>query len=92
MSDTLKHYPVDCPYCDKVFGNPESQTLRDLERENAELRQALKHIAYPLKAMQEDADRKGFQIDGRMAVQVSEDANYLREVAKKALSQKEGES
>jgi hypothetical protein len=66
--------------------------IGDLERENAELRQALKHIANPLKAIKDDADRRGYTINGQMAVQLSENANYLQGVARKALSRKEGES
>jgi len=61
-----------------------------LTAENARLRQALQKIANPIGYFQEYAKQEGRQIDGHMAVQISNDAGWLKSEAAKALSNGDG--
>lgn len=47
--------------------------------------EALSEIAFPIMAIQLRAERDGMQVNGVMAVQIASDANYLRDIARKAL-------
>lgn len=49
------------------------------------LERSLNKIANPVAAMQTEADEKGQYLDGPMAVVLSEDANWLKDVARTAL-------
>lgn len=46
---------------------------------------ALKDIADPIRALQAEADAAGARLDGAAAVNLMNDANWLRDKAKKAL-------
>lgn len=62
---------------------------KELQQENARLREALDRIARPVWWMQEDQKRKTGSINGvsgGMAVALSESAEYLKGIAKEALS------
>ena len=50
------------------------------------LEEALQEIADPLKFMRQRAEAAGDKLDGFVAVQLANDANYLRGIASKALS------
>lgn len=62
--------------------------MKTLQKENARLREALDRIARPIWWMQEDQKRKTGSINGIngvMAIALSESAEYLKGIAKKAL-------
>ena len=64
-------------------------TFEDMERENSRLREALDRIARPVWWMQEDQKRKTGSINGvngGMAVALSESVEYLKGIARDALS------
>lgn len=50
------------------------------------LREALEHIANPVKAFQDYADKEGRVLDGAMALRLRDDGGYLSGVAKDALA------
>lgn len=61
-----------------------------VERENSRLREALDRIARPIWWMQEDQKRATGSINGicgGMAISLSESHEYLKEIARDALSQ-----
>lgn len=63
--------------------------FEDMERENSRLREALDRIVRPVWWMQEDQKRKTGSINGisgGMAVALSQDAEYLKSIARDALS------
>lgn len=51
-----------------------------------ELIEKLDRIANPITWIQIDARNDGTEIDGRMAVALASDANYLRDIADRALA------
>lgn len=69
------------------------EDLRDWQSENAELknenerlREALKRIHNPISVMRKDAEETGGQLNGWIAIQLSNDANYLKSIAYSALN------
>jgi hypothetical protein len=50
------------------------------------LKNALEEIVDPIKFMQDRAKAEGMQLDGRVAVSLAENANYLQGIARKALA------
>jgi hypothetical protein len=60
---------------------------RHLKNRNAKLVEALKGIANPIRHFQETVEREGMQLNGQMAVQLSNSADYLKEIAEKAIEQ-----
>jgi len=60
-----------------------------MEREVKRLRAVLEDIADPLKKLEADCKAKGddYELDGTMTMLLINDPNWLREKAKKALSQ-----
>lgn len=57
--------------------NPQAEVLR--------LRVALDEIASPIPFMHKRAEAEGGKLDGRMAVELSDDANFLKAIAREAL-------
>ena len=55
-----------------------------------ELLEALEQVAYPLECMKAKADREGAQLNGQAALALSDDANYLKEIARKVIANLEG--
>lgn len=53
--------------------------------------EALREIASPIEYMQKRAEQDGAMIDGQMAVRLSNDADYLKSIAAKALSAIKGD-
>ncbi|WAJ27592.1 hypothetical protein [Antarcticirhabdus aurantiaca] len=49
------------------------------------LKAALERIVNPIGFMQKQAEATGFKLDGHMAMTLSNDANYLKGIAQKAL-------
>lgn len=49
-------------------------------------REALERIADPLTVMRRDAEAIGRRLEGRVAYALSNDPNYLKEIARKALA------
>lgn len=52
-----------------------------------ELLEALEKIAYPIKHFQEQAEKEGCKLDGRAAIALSNDANWLKGIAIAAIQQ-----
>jgi len=61
-------------------------SFNDLKAENTRLREALKQIVNPIKHFQETAEREGAQLNGQVAITLSNSAAYLKEIAEKALT------
>lgn len=51
-----------------------------------EYKKALEKIANPLKYLQDEAERDGCKLNGVMAAQLCNDANWLKSIATKALN------
>ena len=60
--------------------------LEQLKAQNAAYWGALDEIADPIKYMRKEADERGCNLDGGMAVALSGSASYLKSIAEKALS------
>ena len=52
-------------------------------------KQALQKIANPISFMREEAEKNGYKLDGVMAIKLSEDHNYLKEIARQAIEKVE---
>lgn len=48
---------------------------------------ALQKIANPIKYLQDEAEKEGARLDGYMAIQLTKDANFYQEIARKALEE-----
>jgi hypothetical protein len=73
-----------CPRCrTKDCNDPDSKACSDKLLSRYML--ALQEISEPLKFMQERAKAEGGTVNGLYAVQLCEDASYLRSIAKEAL-------
>jgi hypothetical protein len=57
-----------------------------LQNEIARLRAALEDIADPITGLRHDAEQRGCRLDGFMAMQLSDNANWLKEKARAALA------
>lgn len=68
------------------------ETISQLQEEVERLRSALDEIAYPIKYMQMRARESGAELNGIMAVQLSESSSHLKGIALKALSGKESKT
>jgi hypothetical protein len=64
-----------------------SQIGIEKQKEIDRLKEGLKEIVSPILFMQ-DRLQEGEKLNGMMAIQLSEDPNYLKEIAKKVLFQK----
>jgi len=56
-----------------------------LANEVERLRKVLETIVDPIKFLRIEAEQKGLKINGMMASMLSNDANYLKEIAEKGL-------
>ena len=59
--------------------------IHDLEVRINDLENALWRISNPVSALQNDAKRDGADLNGHMAIQLSNDANMLKQWANSAL-------
>ena len=59
--------------------------LEELERENERLEKALRKIAFPIVALQKEAEETGAKLDGGAASRLSDDASWLKSIAKQAM-------
>lgn len=57
-----------------------------LRQENEALRKALRRISDPIADFQEEARMRGTQLDGMMCVRLAEDHNFLKQIARDALT------
>lgn len=74
-------------YCE-MFPNPLPTELPSEQHSvpnRTVLEEALKEILYPVRYMQERLE-EGMQLNGLAAVQLANDAEYLRDIAKRALA------
>lgn len=62
-----------------------SQTINLLQSKIEKLTKALDEIVNPIQHMQIRAKEEGAQLNGMMAVQLASDANYLKQIADRAL-------
>lgn len=93
----MTDYPHKCGFCGvpyRVYSADEGTQSPDshyhaLQAENARLRAALKDIVDPVLKMQREAEKDGCNLNGAMAVMLSENAGYLKEIARKALKGRE---
>lgn len=67
------------------------ERVQRLEAEAAAMREALGKIAHPIPWLQK-AENKGYVLNGRAAVYLAQDANWLKDTAKQALNALEGGS
>lgn len=88
----MKEEHCRCPGCGDCGGREQAADLltknKILVSENKRLRAALQKIVQPIKTMQQEAEEKGYRLNGGMAVALAADPNWYREVAKKALAAK----
>ncbi len=63
------------------------RTLPEAEAEIARLREGLDRIARPIHWMKKDAEAEGSQVNGQMAVQLSESGAFLTGIAQRFLSE-----
>lgn len=64
-----------------VIASETAEKDREIER----LRKALDKIDNPIKHIQQDAEKDGAQVNGLMALQMSNDVFYLKTIAREAL-------
>lgn len=57
-----------------------------LRQENEAMRKALERISDPLTHMQREAEEKGRDLNVGVAIQMSESANFLKQIARDVLS------
>lgn len=50
-----------------------------------ELREALNKIAYPVRYLQNEADKKNLSLDGRVATELANSSYWLKSIAKEVL-------
>ena len=91
----MQRYKIRCNDCDpKITPHEAGKWVRwgDVERLRAELAEcivALEKIANPISAMKR-ALPVGATLNGAMATTLSNDPNYLKEIAKAALAARKG--
>ena len=61
-------------------------SLSEARKEAEGLREALEEIAGPIPFMRKRAQAEGGKLDGRMAVELAEDHNFLKSIARAALA------
>ena len=71
---------------ESILLKAKDELLQQALDDNRFLEAALQRIINPIKFMTEDAKRDGMLLNGQMAVQLSEDHNYLKQIAKEALA------
>jgi hypothetical protein len=59
--------------------------IEQLRAKNEKLRRSLERIANPISALQARAKAEGCLLNGAMAVSLSNDAGYLKDIARSAL-------
>lgn len=58
-----------------------------VRKEAKQLREALQTIAFPVKHFQQEAEKAGATLDGEMVMALSNDAGWMKDVARKALEE-----
>jgi hypothetical protein len=58
-----------------------------VRKEVERLREALQTIAFPVKHFQQEAEKAGATLDGEMVMALSNDAGWMKDVARKALEE-----
>ena len=77
--------PMDYGECKRAMQEYASLRTQQLQEENAKLRAALDRIAYPIKHAQIEAEKIGAQLNGMMAIAVSNDPAHLQGIAQNVL-------
>jgi len=83
-SDNLRDHQQQLDM-DGVMVGVSRQAVEEVLAELAKLREALEYISNPIVAMQKEAEDKGYRINGAMVVSIANDANHLKDIARKAL-------
>jgi hypothetical protein len=68
----------------------QQQEIQKLQAKLDKAREALDEIVYPIKHMQDKAEKEGMRLDGGIAIALGENASYLKNIAIKALTEIEG--
>lgn len=55
--------------------------LNAMEIYASQYKEALEKIAHTVDYLQKEAEREGFRLNGQMAIQLSNDPNYLKKIA-----------
>jgi hypothetical protein len=84
--------PPDVVVSGTLAADAELSRLRATEARTVLLEKALNNIANPISYLREEAERKGNKLNGNVAAQLSNDATWLKEIARAALkaTEKEG--
>lgn len=69
---------------DKQLATARQQAI-DMAAQVLVLREALEDYAHPLKALQREADREGVHLNGRAALELANDADFIKGIARKGL-------
>ena len=86
MEDTVIICKVE-PYC----SFEQDKHIKPLIENAPKLYEALKRIANPIDSIKKEGLKEGLELNGNVAIQLADDANYLKEIAKKALRCLEGD-
>jgi hypothetical protein len=76
--------PLDNLTPDEMAIDSMNSELTQLKAENERLKAALEQISNPIKFMQNNL-KEGEKLDGFYAIQLSQSASYLKDIAKEAL-------
>lgn len=71
----------------KYIADHSGDEVTPILKEIANLRAALDKIANPIKHMQMEAQKEGSTMDGNIAIALSKDPEYLKDIARRALNQ-----
>ena len=75
-----------CERVDNLFtGWVCAECYKELKRENERLEKALRKIAFPIVALQKEAEETGVKLDGGAASRLSDDASWLKSIAEQAM-------
>lgn len=89
MTDTSAE--PECNECgydpDKYCACLDCRRMENVQAERDALKEALEEIARPIEAMLARAEASGDRLDGAMAVALSKDPHYLKDIARKALGE-----
>lgn len=89
-SDEKQHLAAALMPCGAVVSNVYEAYKAGVKAErerHTKVFESLKAIAYPVKYLAEEARKDGYEIDGQIAIQLSNDANYIKQIAQRTLKE-----
>lgn len=75
---------LSAPSADDIDGYADE--IARLRAEVERLREGLEDIVHPIVKLKQEADRSGVKLSGVAALSISNDANYLKNIARAALN------